>query len=161
MLPCALCRRLQVTCSEGGVCLADLSAGLGGAAAAQPQVQAAQPPTIRLVTTVALPAAVSIRQGTLYAACAAGQAPTADLPCELGVVAAAAAGSDGAAGANLTGDVLACPPASCLGSRRCPQVGWGPADLPQHKHRVMHTYSDDSVQRQSRLSRERSVDLLC
>lgn len=111
---------LQITCSVGGTCLADLTAGPGSSSSsgsgAPQQAAAPQPPSIQLLTTPALPAALSIRQGSAYAACAPGQQPSKDLPCELG--AAAAFG-----GASLTAAVLACPPPSCLGSTRCPQVG--------------------------------------
>ena len=107
----------QVTCSVGGTCLADLAApGGGGGAAGAPPPAAPKPPSIQLITHAALPAAVSIRQGTPYAACSPGQQPTRQLPCELGATAA-----DGS-GANLTAAVLACPPPSCLGSTRCPQA---------------------------------------
>ncbi|PRW20834.1 hypothetical protein C2E21_8605 [Chlorella sorokiniana] len=107
----------QVTCSTGGTCLADLASpgSTGSAPLAAPPAAAPQPPTIQLFTTPALPAALSIRQGSSYAACAPGQQPSKELPCELGATAAFG-------GTNLTAAVLACPPPSCLGSTRCPQA---------------------------------------
>lgn len=93
--------------------MADLAAP-GGTTAQQPA--SPQPPAIKLVTHPALPAAVSVRRGTPYTACAPGQQPTKQLPCELGATATDSGGS------NLTSSVLACPPASCQGSTRCPQV---------------------------------------
>lgn len=102
----------------GGTCLADLSASIIGSssAAGSQQPAAPRPPVIQLVTHSALAAAVSIKQGTQYTACAPGQQPTRQLPCELGATAL------DSGGANLTAAVLACPPASCLGSTRCPQA---------------------------------------
>ena len=114
-MDCNMC--LQVSCSVGGTCLADLvGPSSGGSPASSQPAAAPQPPTIQLITTPALPGALSIKQGSSYAACAPGQQPSKELPCELGATAAFG-------GANLTAAVLACPPPSCLGSTRCPQVG--------------------------------------
>ena len=45
------------------------------------------PPTLALVVTDAIGASVSVKRGTPYILCQAGVSPTADKPCEPGVIA--------------------------------------------------------------------------
>ncbi|KAK9804848.1 hypothetical protein WJX72_008548 [[Myrmecia] bisecta] len=97
----------QVDCSEGGTCVSDLQAG------SPSKPKANSPPTIALMLATALPAVVSVKRGILYGVCAAGQQPTADLPCELGVTASDSEDGD------RTAQVLSCPPAACL-AQGCP-----------------------------------------
>jgi hypothetical protein len=104
----------RVSCSQAGVCLEDLqqkAAGGPDALLQEPAVDAA--PNITLLGAPVLKAVVGVRQHSVYARCAFGQQPTAEVLCEPG--AAAMDAEDG----NLTARVLACPPASCM-DRGCP-----------------------------------------
>eukprot|EP00854_Cymbomonas_tetramitiformis_P008806 gene8806-10440_t len=93
-----------VGCSTQGVCVEDLVASRSPEDA--PPENAA--PAIALRVNEAAGSYVSVAQYSEYSQCAAGSEPTAASPCESG--ATAMDDEDG----DLTGSVLACPPAACL-----------------------------------------------
>ncbi|KAK3252741.1 hypothetical protein CYMTET_37988 [Cymbomonas tetramitiformis] len=104
----------QVSCSQGGTCLANLEGGVESALAAEEEPTDA-PPTLQLRrgSAQAASADLTVRQHAAYAACEEGAEPQAEAPCELG--AEAWDDDDG----DLTLRVLSCPPENCLASG-CP-----------------------------------------
>ncbi|GAX81803.1 hypothetical protein CEUSTIGMA_g9231.t1 [Chlamydomonas eustigma] len=70
-----------------------------------------QPPSLTLITTSSFGTSVSVPQGTPYEMCEAGVVPTAEVPCELGVIA-----MDAVDGNISTHNILLCPPANCISS---------------------------------------------
>ncbi|KAK3237339.1 hypothetical protein CYMTET_52578, partial [Cymbomonas tetramitiformis] len=102
-------------CSVQGVCLGDLTGK------EEEVVQVDTPPSVVLLTTLAVPKAmVEVKQHQVYAACAPGQ-PVDDL-CEPGAVAYDQEDGD------LSASLLACPPASCL-DIGCPGHEWAKKGL--------------------------------
>ncbi|KAG2422885.1 hypothetical protein HXX76_015713 [Chlamydomonas incerta] len=93
-------------CSVDGVCPGE-SVGNGTAAAATRTNQA---PSLELAVTPELGLSVSVPRGIAYKLCAAGQSPTAVLPCEpLGI---ATDQEDG----NLSSQIALCPPSTSSAS---------------------------------------------
>ncbi|EFJ46527.1 hypothetical protein VOLCADRAFT_93090 [Volvox carteri f. nagariensis] len=123
----------NVTCSVDQVCLSELGSigKLGRPQAAgvvsQQQTPPNQAPTIELRVSEAASMLVHVMRGARYDYCN-GSVPTFDQPCEPG---ARATDPDGAVSRNeatsssvlvaldLTGAVIACPPAACLSAEGC------------------------------------------
>ncbi|EFJ42395.1 hypothetical protein VOLCADRAFT_97453 [Volvox carteri f. nagariensis] len=123
----------NVTCSVDQVCLSELGSigKLGRPQAAgvvsQQQTPPNQAPTIELHVSEAASMLVHVMRGARYDYCN-GSVPTFDKPCEPG---ARATDPDGAVSRNeatsssvlvaldLTGAVIACPPAACLSAEGC------------------------------------------
>ena len=82
-------------CSKFGVCLPSTSLASNTA------------PNLTLDTSI-LGLTIQVNQSSTYAACSSGVKPSTAAPCELGGSATDA--QDG----NLTANILACPPSSCL-----------------------------------------------
>lgn len=142
------CCALQVTCSQGGTCIAASTSTTPtpgsptSSSAASSTSQAAvaataadspnQPPQITLIDILGASPVVHVRSGQAYTVCPDGVPPTADVPCEPGVVAVDPDGlapSDGANGStvlNLNSKVVVCPPAKCISS------GCSPSELQRH-----------------------------
>ncbi|KAK3271972.1 hypothetical protein CYMTET_19706, partial [Cymbomonas tetramitiformis] len=99
----------EVTCSQNGVCLDNLEGAF------ETEEVADAPPSIELITTVAVPISyVDVKQHQVYRMCAnEEERDSASLLCEPGIIA-----SDKESG-DLTARVLSCPPSDCL-SRGCP-----------------------------------------
>eukprot|EP00884_Botryococcus_braunii_P013490 jgi/Botrbrau1/22141/Bobra.0206s0065.1 len=106
----------RVTCSDGGICLADLQAGLKAPqsiSSSPAKPSSAAGPIMTLLNSTYLPSAVQIKQGFPYKACTEGQQPNETWKCELGATA------HDSNNVSLTQRILACPPSSCL-SKGCP-----------------------------------------
>lgn len=138
----------QVTCSQGGTCIAptttsattsptSISPAGTAAAAAQAAVVAEVavnlPPQISLNAIADPGPVVHVRHGRPYTVCADGPPPAAEAPCEPGATAidsdglpAGSTGSNGSTAFNLTDKVVVCPPAKCI------QSGCSPAELQKH-----------------------------
>ncbi|KAK3280793.1 hypothetical protein CYMTET_11384 [Cymbomonas tetramitiformis] len=97
----ALCGT-RTDCSIDGVCLEDLNV----AASEAPEPA---PPEISLVVTDVSPTSVRIKKNARYELCEMGKTPAEEGGCEPGVTAVSAA-----TGADLSMQVLSCPPAECL-----------------------------------------------
>ncbi|KAK3237662.1 hypothetical protein CYMTET_52282 [Cymbomonas tetramitiformis] len=108
-----LCRSGEA-CSSDGVCLQDLS-GAGGAEDVEEPL-----PSLSLLSTVAVPGQyVEVKQYQEYVACTEeALAVDPEILCEPGVVAYDAEQRE------VTAQVIACPPDSCLGKVKCDGHEW-------------------------------------
>lgn len=149
----AACFPLQVTCSQGGTCVASpaktspgsspstsqsasatASAAAAAAAASSAIQQPNQPPVITLTEILGSNPVVHVRRGQPYSVCADGVPAAADTPCEPGatamdpdgLLAAVDSGGNGSTALNLTSRVVVCPPTRCITS------GCSPQELQRH-----------------------------
>ncbi|KAK3254009.1 hypothetical protein CYMTET_36763 [Cymbomonas tetramitiformis] len=92
----------QTDCSVDGLCVEDLDT--------RPEEESKpSPPELALVVTKAAPTSVRVKKHARYELCAEGETPAAEGDCEPGVTAVSAV-----SGADLSMEVLSCPPADCL-----------------------------------------------
>ena len=76
---------INTPCSVDGVCLEDVE--LQNILDAEEEAEVADPPTANLKTYEGFGASIQLKQYTPYYKCAIDQIPTADSPCEPGVIA--------------------------------------------------------------------------
>ena len=102
---------INTPCSVDGVCLEDVE--LQNILDAEEEAEVADPPTANLKTYEGFGASIQLKQYTPYYKCAIDQIPTADSPCEPGVIAIQAQ-TGGADPIDISEFTLSCPPYDCL-----------------------------------------------
>jgi len=102
---------INTPCSVDGVCLKDVE--LDSLLGAEEENEVADPPTATLKTYEGFGASIQLKQYTPYYKCDPDQIPTADVPCEPGVLVMQPQTGD-ADPIDISEFTLSCPPSDCL-----------------------------------------------